>query len=56
MIGNKDYTRKIPFLSPLCASPRTNLSLEGSLGPVDQDLMTTTLELHFLSQVSAKPF
>lgn len=55
MMGNTRLTAgKIPVPGPLCASPRTNLSLEGSLGPVDQILMTVILESHLLSQVSAK--
>lgn len=45
----KTDSRKIPVLSPLCASPSSNQSLEESLGPVGQSIMATTLESHLLS-------
>lgn len=51
----KTDRKKIPVLSSICASPRTGQSGEGSLGPVDQSIMASTLESHLLSQVSAKP-
>lgn len=51
----KTDRKKIPVLSSICASPRTSQSRGGSLAPVDQSTMASTLESLLLWQVSAKP-